>query len=247
MKRLFVAAVALMVLSSLPAKADEVAVAVAANFTEAAKQIAKSFAEKTGHTAVLSFGSTGQLYTQITQSAPFGVFLAADAARPAKAVKEGFGVDGSEFTYAVGKLVLWSKVAGVTAGEDALKAAKFDKVAIANPKTAPYGAAAVEVMKALGVYDTLEPKIVQGNSISQTLQFVDSSNAELGFVALSQVVKKDEGSKWAIPQDLYKPIRQDAVLLKPGADNAAAKAFIDFLKGADAGAIIAKFGYGTGK
>jgi molybdate transport system substrate-binding protein len=246
MKSLFAtaAAIALVVLAPA-AKADDVGVAVAANFTEAAKEIAAVFTEKTGHTAVLSFGATGQFYTQITQSAPFGVLLSADDTTPAKLVKEAYAVEGSAYTYAIGKLVLWSKGSTIKAGEDALKAGAFAKLSIANPKTAPYGAAAVEALKKLGLYETLEPKLVQGNNIAQAFQFVDTGNAELGFVALSQVIGKTDGSQWAVPATLYAPIRQDAVLLKQGADNKAAKAFLTFLKGPEAAKVIAKYGYAT--
>ncbi|WP_128293498.1 molybdate ABC transporter substrate-binding protein [Afifella aestuarii] len=233
---------------SLPASmaaAAETNVAVAANFTEAAKEIAAAFEEKTGDEATLSFGSTGQLYTQISQDAPFEVFLAADDERPAKAVSEGYAVEGSAFTYAIGKIVLWSTDADLVNGEDTLKSGDFNKISIANPTTAPYGAAAVETMKALGVYEDLEPKIVQGNNIAQAFQFVQTGNAELGFVALSQIAASDEGSRWEVPADLYTPIKQDAVLLKKGEESAAAKAFLDFLKGPEAGAIIEKYGYGT--
>lgn len=225
-----------------PASAAETNVAVAANFTNAAKEIAAAFKAKTGHDAILSFGSSGQLYTQITQDAPFQIMLSADAERPRKAVDDGFGMADSRFTYAVGKLILWSKDAALVKGEDTLKNGKFTKISIANPTAAPYGAAAIEAMRALNVYTTLEPKIVQGNSIAQAFQFIDSNNAELGFVALSQVMGKG-GSQWMVPQNLYKPILQDAVLLKKGADNEAAKTFMTFLKGPEAKAIIEKFGY----
>ncbi|MGE0751219.1 MAG: molybdate ABC transporter substrate-binding protein [Variibacter sp.] len=226
------------------ARAGQTNVAVAANFTEAAKEIAAAFKQKTGHEAVLSFGSSGQFFTQIKQDAPFEVFLSADDERPKKLAAEGLGVTESVFTYAVGKLVLWSKDATLAKDESALKAGRFAKLAIANPKAAPYGAAAVEILKALEVYDALEPKIVQGNNISQTFQFVDSGNAELGFVALSQLAGKSEGSRWLVPQNLYTPIKQDAVLLKKGEKNGAASAFIAFLKGPEARSIIEKFGYG---
>jgi molybdate transport system substrate-binding protein len=229
-------------LASAPAFAAVTNVAVAANFTEAAKEIATAFKNRTGHTAVLSFGSTGQFYNQIRQDAPFQVFLAADDDRPTQIVKDGLGVDGSVFTYAVGKLVLWSKDVGAVKGEDTLKGGKFQKISIANPTAAPYGAAAVETMKALVLYEALAPKIVQGNSIAQAFQFIDTGNAEVGFVALSQIVGKS-GSSWNVPQDLYEPIRQDAVLLKKGAGNEAATAFMDFLKSAEARAVIEKYGY----
>lgn len=228
------------------ASAAETNIAVAANFTAAAKDIAAAFKQKTGHDAVLSFGSSGQFFTQIKQDAPFQVFLSADDERPKKLAEEGLGVKDSVFTYAVGKLVLWSKNADLVKGESTLKDGKFAKIAIANPKAAPYGAAAVETLKAAKAYDALESKIVQGNNIGQTFQFVDSGNAELGFVALSQLAGKTEGSRWLVPQALYTPIRQDAVLLKKGESNEAAKAFLAFLKGPQARAVIEKYGYAMG-
>ncbi|KHJ54513.1 molybdate ABC transporter substrate-binding protein [Aureimonas altamirensis] len=228
---------------TVTAQAETVNVAVAANFTDAANEIAAAFADATEHDAVLSFGATGQFYAQITQGAPFQVFLAADDERPALAVQEGYGVDGTVFTYAIGQLVLYAAEAGTVTGAETLKEGNFQQIAIANPETAPYGAAAVETMKALNVYDSLTSKIVQGQNIAQTYQFVETGNAELGFVALGQVSQTDAGSRWVVPQDLYQPIRQDAVLLKTGEDNPAALAFLDFLKGQEAGAIIQKYGY----
>jgi molybdate transport system substrate-binding protein len=161
-------------------------------------------------------------------------------------VDEGYGVAGTNFTYAVGKLVLWTKKAGLTASEDTLKGGNFNKVSICDPKAAPYGQAAVETMQSLKLYDTLQPKLVQGANITQAYQFVDTGNAEIGFVALSQVIGKTEGSQWMVPQDLYKPIKQDAVLLSKGANSKAAKDFVDFLKGPEATAIIKKYGYEVG-
>lgn len=231
---------------ALPSVAGEVKVAVAANFTEAAKEIGALFEKATGDKAVFSFGATGQLYTQITQDAPFEILLSADQKTPKKAVTEGFGLKDSLFTYATGKLVLYSKNKALVNGEETLKEGKFTKISIANPETAPYGAAAVEVLKALGVYDALAPKIVQGNNIAQAYQFVDTENAELGFVALSQVINKDGGSRWLVPSKLYKEIAQDAVLLKRGEGNPSAKAFLTFLKGSEARKVIEKFGYGVG-
>jgi molybdate transport system substrate-binding protein len=225
------------------ADAGQTNVAVAANFTEAAKEIATAFKAKTGHDAALSFGATGQLYTQITQSAPFEVFLAADEARPKKAVDDGFAAPESLFTYAIGKLVLWSKDPAFVKGPETLNNAAFAKLAYCNPLGAPYGAAAIETLKALHLYEKLQAKLVQGENISQAFQFVDTGNAELGFVALSQVARNSAGSRWIVPQNLYTPIRQDAVLLKKGADNVAATAFLAFLKGPDARAIIEKYGY----
>lgn len=225
------------------AQAAETHIAIATNFTAAATEIAAAFAEATEHEAVLSFGATGQFYAQITQGAPFEVFLAADARRPALAIKEGYGVDGTVFTYAIGQLVLYSAEAGRVIGRKTLEAGDFQQLAIANPQTAPYGVAAVEVMQALGLYEILQPKIAQGQSIGQAFQFVESGNAELGFVALGQVAQSDAGSSWLVPQEFYRPIRQDAVLLKAGEDNPAAAAFLEFLKGDEAEAIIRKYGY----
>lgn len=230
------------------ALADEVSVAVAANFTDAMRDIAKAFEKTTGHKAVVSFGSTGKLYTQIENGAPFEVFLAADAARPQKALKEGLAVPGSDFTYARGKLALWSADAkAFTDGEAYLKEGKFQHLAIANPKTAPYGLAAQQTMEKLGLLDKLTPKLVRGDSISQTYQFVVSTNAEAGFVALSQLKAKPDntGSTWKVPDSFYAPIMQQAVLLKKGEKNPAALAFIAFLKGETANDITLSYGYGV--
>jgi molybdate transport system substrate-binding protein len=234
---------ALLTLIAAPAEAGTTHVAVAANFTEPAKEIAALFKQKTGHEAVLIFGASGAFYTQITHSAPFEVFLSADTERPKMAIDNGFAVPDSLFTYAIGRLVLWSRVVDVTNGEAALKAGNFSKLSIANPIAAPYGTAALETMKALGVYDALKPKIVQGNSIAQAFQFVDTRNAEVGFVALSQLHGQTEGTRWEVPENLHAPIRQDAVLLKTGANSEASKAFLAFLRGPEAAAIIAQFGY----
>lgn len=237
------AVLGVLAICASPAGAAQTNVAVAANFTQPAKEIAALFKQKTGDEAVLSFGASGAFFTEIAHDAPFQVFLSADQRRPTAAVEQGFAVKGTRFTYAIGRLVLWSKVVDVTHGEDALKAGAFAKLAIANPVAAPYGAAAVETMKALGVYDALQPKIVQGGNIAQTFQFVDTRNAEVGFVALSQLKGMTEGTRWLPPQRLYTPIRQDAVLLKKGEGDAAAKAFLEFLKGPEARAIIERFGY----
>jgi molybdate transport system substrate-binding protein len=230
---------------ALARDARVVKVAVAANFADPIKEIAARFERGTGHRLVISFGSTGQFYAQIAQGAPFEVLLAADASTPAKAVAAGFGVAGTSFTYAVGKLVLFSRTDGLVSGEATLRAARFDKLAIANPATAPYGAAAVEVMRNLGVYSLLQARVVQGNSIAQAFQFVDTGNAEIGFVALSQVALVTGGSRWTVPAHLHAPILQYAVLLKAGADSEYARALLAFLKGTDAKAIIEKFGYDT--
>lgn len=228
------------------AHAATATVAVAANFTATAKKLAGIFEQATGNKVEFSFGSTGQLYAQISQGAPFDVFLAADQARPKKAVAAGYAVPGSEFTYATGKVVLYSARAGFVTGKETLTHGTFNRIAIANPVAAPYGAAAVETMKKLGVYASLAPKIVQGENITQTYQFVATGNAQLGFVALSQLAGKKGGSRWVVPADLYTPIAQDAVLLQHGAKNPAARAFVQFLKGPQARAVEAQFGYGAG-
>lgn len=225
-----------------PSYAAQTNVAVAANFTDAAKEIAAAFKQKTGHEAILSFGSSGALYTQITQDAPFQIMLSADSERPKKLVDGGLAVPDSRFTYAIGKLVLWSKNPDLVKGEATLKNATFAKLSICNPVAAPYGEAAVEAMKSLKLYDALQPKLVVGANITQAFQFVDTGNADLGFVAGSQLIKR-EGSRWVVPQNLYNPIRQDAVLLKKGAGNEAATTFMQFLKGPEARAIIEKYGY----
>jgi molybdate transport system substrate-binding protein len=249
LKRSMAGVASAMIIATMSAAvhAAEVKVAVAANFTEPVKEIGALFEKATGHTPVFSFGPTGGFYNQITQGAPFEVFLAADDTTPAKAIKEGHGIAGTSYTYATGKLVLFSKTGGLTLGEQTLKDGKFEKLAIANPKTAPYGTAAVETMQKLGVYDALKSKIVEGNNIAQTFQFVDTGNAEVGFVAYSQVALKPGGSRWVVPANLHNEIAQDAVLLKTGANNEAAKAFLAFLKGPEARKIIEKYGYGFAK
>jgi molybdate transport system substrate-binding protein len=227
-----------------PALAARTTVAVAANFAEPAKAIAARFKARTGHEAVLSFGASGQFYAQIANGAPFEVFLSADRERPEKAEADRLAVAGSRFTYAVGRLVLYSKTPGLVDGKGAvLASARFRKLAIADPKTAPYGVAAVETLKKLRLYDALQPRLVQGTSITQAYQFVDTGAAELGFVALSQVVTVKGGSRWVVPAADHAPIDQQAVLLKTGANSAAARAFLAFLRGPEARAIIRSYGY----
>jgi len=236
-----------LLLVSGAALADDVQVAVAANFTAPMKLIASGFEKDTGHKAVLTFGATGKFYAQISNGAPFEVFLAADDETPARLEKEGTAVNGSRFTYATGKLVLWSAQPGmVDALGDVLKKGNFQKIAIAAPKLAPYGAAAVETMSKLGLQAALEPKLVVGESIGQAFSFVSTGNAELGFVALSQVYeggKIKSGSAWIVPANLYSPIRQDAVLLAKARDNKAAVQLMAFLKTDKAKAVIRSFGY----
>lgn len=235
---------AVVLAAAAPAFAAEVKVAVAANFAEPAKEIARRFEARTGHDATLSFGSSGQFYAQIANGAPFEVFLSADRERPEKAEAAGLAVGGSRFTYAVGRLVLYSRTSGLVDPKGAvLKTGRFRKLAIADPRTAPYGAAAVETMRELGVYEAVRPKLVQGSSVTQAYQFVGAGAAELGFVALSQVAGVKGGSRWIVPAAAHAPIDQQAVLLKTGADSAAARAFLAFLKGPEARAIIRKRGY----
>lgn len=231
-------------LSPTPVRAGEATIAVAANFTLAAQRVGAAFEAATGHRVVFSFGSTGQLFTQIAHGAPFDAFLAADAVRPERAVADGLAVPGSRFTYGIGVLVLWSAEAGLIDGTpSALSDPALRHVAIANPATAPYGAAAIETMTALGVLRDLEPRLVQGKSVSQTYQFVATGNAPVGFVALSQVIDSDAGSRWVVPDDLHRPLRQDAVLLTHGRDNEAARAFLEFLKSTEAVTMIEALGY----
>lgn len=229
------------------AQAGEVSVAVAANFTAPMQKIAQAFEQDTGHKAQLSFGATGNFYAQIRNGAPFQILLAADDETPARLEKEGLGVANSRFVYATGTLVLWSKQAGLVDGKgEVLRAAKFDRLAVANPKLAPYGAAAAETMARLDVLQALQPKLVQGENISQTYQFIATGNAQLGFVALSQVMvdgRIKEGSAWVVPANLHQPIRQAAVLLASGKDSPAASALLDYMRGDKAKGIIRSFGY----
>ena len=227
--------------------AGEVQVAVAANFTAPMQKIAAEFEKDTGHKALLTFGATGKFYAQIKNGAPFEVLLSADQETPARLEQEGATANGSRFTYAIGKLVLWStREAIVDSKGDVLKRGGFDHIALANPKLAPYGAAAMEVMKALGVADTLAPKFVQGENIAQTYQFISTANALLGFVAMSQVYedgKLKSGSAWIVPSNLYSPIRQDAVILDKGKDSTAAAALMKYLKSDKVKAVIKSYGY----
>lgn len=226
----------------------EVTVAVATNFTQPMQKIAAAFEQDTGHKARLIFGSTGNFYFQIKSGAPFHVLLAADSDTPARLEQEGDGIAATRFTYAVGKLVLWSRQAGLVDGAgEVLKSGSFDHIALANPKLAPYGAAAVETLKNLGLLQSLTPKFVVGENISQTYQFVATGNAKIGFVALSQVWAEGritQGSAWVVPAHLYPTIRQDAIQLTKAKDHVAASALIVYLRGDRARGIIRSFGYG---
>lgn len=239
----------LLLLCLLPplARADAVPVAVAANFSAPMRQIAAAFEQDSGHALQLSFGATGKFYAQIRNGAPFEVFLAADDSTPTRLARDGAAVAGSQFTYAIGRLVLWSATPGYVDEQGAvLEQGGFRHLAIANPKLAPYGAAAVETLRALQRLDAIQPKFVQAENIAQAHQFVASGNAELGFVALAQVMQAGRigaGSGWVVPAHLHAPIRQDAILLARGRDKPAALALLQYLKGARARAIIRSFGY----
>ena len=229
------------------AHAAEVSVAVAANFTAPMQRIARAFEQDTGHTALLAFGATGKFYAQIKNGAPFQVLLAADDETPVRLEREGLALVATRFTYAIGRLVLWSKQPGLVDDKgEVLRKGAFAHIAIANPALAPYGAAASETLDKLGLLAALKPRMVQGENIAQTYQFVATGNAELGFVALSQVMSEgriSEGSAWLVPVSLHAPIRQDAVVLSTGKDKPAALALAAYLKGEKARAIIRAFGY----
>jgi len=229
------------------AHAGEVQVAVAANFAGPMERIAAAFQRDTGHKAIVASGATGKFYAQIRNGAPFEVLLAADDETPAKLETEGHAVAGSRFTYATGRLVLWSAKEGVVDANGAvLKTGNYQHLAIANPKTAPYGAAAVATLDKLGLGATVQPRIVQGENIAQAWQFASTGNAELGFVAQSQVWRDGKftsGSGWIVPSAMHDPIRQDAALLAKGAKNPAAEALLHYLKGDKAKAMIRAYGY----
>jgi molybdate transport system substrate-binding protein len=231
-----------------PSLAGEVNVAVAANFTAPMNVIAADFEKVTGHKAQLAFGSSGRFYAQIKNGAPFQLFLSADDETPIRLAQEGLAEPASRFTYAIGSSVLWSAKPGfVDARGDVLQSGKFTKLAIANPKTAPYGRAAIQTLTKLGLLASVEPKFVQGENIAQTFQFTQTGNADLGFVALSQVMKDGkvtEGSAWVVPAEMHEPIRQDVILLSTGRGNVAAEALLEYLKTDKAKTVIRSFGYG---
>ena len=241
------AALLFATLAHSAAQAAEAQVAVAANFAEPIKAIAAVLQKTTGHTLKISTGASGAFYTQIQNGAPFDVFLSADNERPAMLEQDGLTQPGTRFTYATGQLVLWSARPGRVDGQGAvLKAADLGKVAHANAKTAPYGAAALQVLDKLGLKDTLRPRLVQGESIGQTFNFVYTGNADVGFVALSQVLEGGQlrsGSVWVLPSTLYSPIRQDAVVLQRGAGNEAAQALVKLLQSPNVKDLIRSYGY----
>jgi molybdate transport system substrate-binding protein len=243
---LFACIAALMALASV-AKADEVQVAVAANFAAPMAKIAAAFTEKTGDKVQLAVGSTGKFYAQIRNGAPFEILLAADSRTPERLEDDGMSVQGQRFTYATGRLVLYSTHPGLVDDQGAvLKSTRFQYLALANPQTAPYGAAAVEVLKGMGIWESIQGRIVQGDSIAQAYEFVATGNADLGFVALSQLQTPEglkSGSSWLVPRSFHRPIRQDAILLNAGANRPAARALFAFLRSEEAKAVIRSYGY----
>ncbi len=246
-KQLFYVVILSWLLASHAGYAATTLVAVASNFTKPMQEIATAFEKTTGHSANLSFGASGKFVAQLENGAPFEVFLSADDKNPKKLEQDGFAVPGTQFTYALGKLVLWSATPGLVDDQGAiLGKGGFKHLALADPKLAPYGVAAVELLQNQGLYDKLQPLMVQGENIAQTQQFISTGNAELGFLALSQVIdngKIASGSGWIVPTGKHKPILQDAILLKTGAENPAATAFLKFLKSPEAIVIIRKYGY----
>ncbi|NBC47411.1 MAG: molybdate ABC transporter substrate-binding protein [Gammaproteobacteria bacterium] len=249
MPRIRLLLLALGLAAAVSVCAEEAQIAVAANFTAPMKAIIALFEDDTGHSVKVSFGSTGKLYAQIKNGAPFEALLAADQRRPELLEEEGVGVPGSRFTYAIGSLALWSADAEkVEDGPALLESGDFNKLSIANPKLAPYGEAAVETLEALGQKAEVEPKLVMGENIAQTYQFIDTGNADIGFVALSQVMKDGEivkGSGWIVPSEMHAPINQDALILNSGKDNPAVTELFAYLQGEKAEAIIHDFGYET--
>jgi molybdate transport system substrate-binding protein len=229
-----------------PALAEQVLVAVTANFLPPFRELAIEFEKTGGHTVRVVSGSSGNFYSQIKNGAPFDVFFSADAERPKLLEEEGLGVKDSRFTYAIGRLVLWSPNPNLITGEHSLRTEHFKHLAMANPKTAPYGVAALQTMQKLGVWDTLQPRIVMGENLGQTMGFIESGNAELGFVALSQALDPKlnaKGARWDVPTDLHAPIKQDVILLAKGKDNPAAKSLMAFVGGPQAKEIIERYGY----
>lgn len=239
----------LLIVASLTvtsAFAEQALVAVAANFIPPFREIAIEFEHSTGHQLQIAGGSSGNFYSQIKNGAPFDVFFSADAERPKLLEDEGLGIKDSRFTYAIGRIVLWSSNANLIKGEETLRSKKFKRLAIANPKMAPYGLAAMQALQKLELWESIQPHLVMGESIGQTMGFIESGNAQLGFVALSQIMDpkiKGQGSHWEVPTSLHEPIQQDVILLAKGKDNMAAKALLKFMGGPEAKKIIEHYGY----
>jgi molybdate transport system substrate-binding protein len=242
----FLLSLVLLVLVVTPALGEQVLVAVAANFVPPFREVATEFEKATGHNVQIAAGSSGNFYAQIKNGAPFDVFFSADNERPKLLEEEGLGVKGTRFTYAIGRLVLWSPDPNLVKGQDTLRSQKFKHLAVANPKTAPYGVAAMQAMQKLGIWESIQPRLVMGEGLGQTMGFIESGNAELGFLALSQVLDPKitgKGGRWDVPVDLHEPIQQDVVLLTKGKDNPAAKALMEFVSRSQATAIIERYGY----
>lgn len=224
-------------------------VAVASNFLQAAREIARQYEQRSGNTVQLSSGSTGKLYAQIVNGAPFHLFLAADATRPEKLAQEGLAIAASRFTYAIGKLALWTVAPGISLEQGAavLNTKSFRRLAIANPRTAPYGYAAEEFLEKYGVLEAVRSRLVMGENITQTYQFVMSGNAELGLVSYAQVMGKDmKGQVWIVPQEYYTPLVQQGIVLKMAADNAVVKAFVQYMQSAEVKTLLQdQYGYGV--
>ena len=238
----------LVTLAVTPVFAEPVLVAVAANFVPPFREVSIEFEKSTGHHVQVTAGSSGNFYSQIKNGAPFDVFFSADSERPRKLEEEGFGIKNSRFTYAIGRLVLWSPNADLVKGEETLYSKNYTRLAITNPKNAPYGLAAMQAMQKLKIWDKLQPQhiIIMGENIGQTMGFVEFGKAELGFVALSQIMDpkiQGKGSRWDVPNNLHEPIKQDVILLTKGKDNAGAKALLEFMGGPQARAIIERYGY----
>ena len=245
MKRFLLSSV-LFFLVVPPALAEHVLVAVAANFVPPFREVAMEFEKATGHNVQVVSGSSGNFYSQIKNGAPFEVFFSADDERPKLLENEGLGVKDSRFTYAIGRLVLWSPDPSLVKGEETLRSEIFRHLAIANPKSAPYGVAAKQTMQKLGVWESVQPRLVMAENLGQTMGFIESGNAELGFLALSQVMDpkiKGKGSRWDVPVNMHESIQQDVVLLTKGKDKPAAKALMEFIRAPDARAIIERYGY----
>lgn len=239
----------LTAISPISSFADTLKVAVASNFTRAMEEISTRFQQQSGHQLQIAYGSSGKFYAQIQHGAPFQVFLSADQAKPAALIKNGLALADSRFSYAIGALALWSQDEQLVDNKaKVLTTSNFTKLAIANPKLAPYGAAAMQTLTKLGLNNQLQDKLVLGENISQTYQFVVTGNAQLGFVALSQVMAEgtvSKGSFWPVPAELHDPIKQDAVLLKNAENSPVAQAFIEYLQSEEARQIIEKYGYKT--
>lgn len=229
-----------------PALADQALVAVAANFIPPFREIALEFEKVTSHRLRVVAGSSGNFYSQIKNGAPFDIFFSADMERPKLLEEEGLGVKGTRLTYAIGRLVLWSPNADLVKGEETLRLKHYKRLAMANPKTAPYGFAAMQALQTLKLWETVQPQIVMGENLGQTMGFIESGNAQLGFVAFSQTLDpkiQGQGSRWDVPSNLHDPIKQDVILLEKGRDNQAAKALMEFISGSEAKTIIERHGY----